>query len=224
MKAKIILSVLLSVVLFTPTFAYETVTCDSDPVFAWNSCTQCFDGKTQSEWDTVGFISDEWINDTQTDMILYKEIQEEPRLVNLSPDSTEWSQVPSSEGFWEYTSEFDNIYSEAEDGYLLKAGKKITWIKSKLGYGYQLGKNSAVADQNIWLLIFPITTHALLADGSISQDDTVHNECVLFKSGTPKEEIQPITRLPETGPAESAMLILLAMILWFVVLQMKRKS
>lgn len=224
MKAKIILSAILAAVLITPTFAYETVSCDSDAIFAGNSCTQCFDGKTQSEWDTVGFLSDEWVNTTSTDMILYKEIQEEPRFVNLNPDNTEWSQVPSSEGFWEYTSEFDNIYSEAEDGYVLEAGKKITWIKSKLGYGYQLGKNTAITDVNIGLLIFPLTSHALLSDGSISPDDTVHNECVLFKSGTPTDIIPPVTRLPETGPAESAMLIFFAMIMWFVVLKMRRKA
>jgi predicted 3-demethylubiquinone-9 3-methyltransferase (glyoxalase superfamily) len=83
------------------------------------------------------------VNASATDMILYKEIQEDPRLVNLSPDLTQWSQVPSSQGFWEYTSEFDNIYSEAEDGFVLEAGKKVTWIKSKLGYGYQVAKNTA---------------------------------------------------------------------------------
>lgn len=224
MKFKIIISAMLAVALVSPAMAYETISCDSDWVFTANSCTQCFDGKTQSEWDTVSFLSDEWVNNTGTDMVVYKEIQEEPRLINLSPDNSEWSQVPSSEGFWEYTSEFDNIYSEAEDGYVLEAGKKITWLKSQLGYGYQLGQNNTPEGENIGLLIFPLTSHALLSDGSISPDDSVHNECVLFKSTAPTIELPPVTRLPETGPAESAMLIFLAMILWFGVLQMKRKS
>jgi len=49
MKAKILLSALLAVVMITPTFAYEEIKCSTDPIFAANSCNQCFNGKTQSE-------------------------------------------------------------------------------------------------------------------------------------------------------------------------------
>lgn len=225
MKSKIILSMLLAVSLVMPAFAFDEIQCSSDPVFAANSCNQCFNGKNQSQSDTVGFLSDDWINNSSSDMILYKEIQEDPRFVNLSPDLAQWTQVPSSQDFWEYTSEFDNIYSEAEDGYVLEAGKKVTWIKSKLGYWYQLSKNTAPLNENIGMLIFPITTHALLTDGTISEDSDVHNECVLFTSGD-ETTIPPVVikRLPETGPAEFAMLAFLAMLLSFVLIKNRKES
>ena len=225
MKSKLLLAAVLVVSLVTPTFAFEEIDCASDPVFLANSCNQCFDGKDQWQWDTIGFLSDEWVNESATDMILYKEIQEDPRLLNLSPDLVEWSQVPSSQGFWEYTTEFDNIYSEAEDGYVLEAGRKVTWIKSKLGYGYSIGQNNAAQWENIGMLIFPITTHALLEDGTISEDSDVHNECVLFTSweGEPETPVET-KRLPETGPAEFLMLAFLAMLLWFVFIRNKKES
>lgn len=225
MKSKILLAALLTVALVTPTFAFEEIECSADPVFSANSCNQCFSWKAQSQGDTVGFLSDEWVNQSATDMILYKEIQEDPRLVNLSPDLTQWSQVPSSQGFWEYTSEFDNIYSEVEDGFVLEAGKKVTWIKSKLGYGYQLGKNTAPSGENIGMLVFPLTSHALLTDGTISEDSDVHNECVLFTSGTPDPETPVvIKRLPETGPAQFIMLAFFAMLLSFVLVKSRKES
>lgn len=226
MKSKILLAALLAVAIVSPTFAYEEIECNSDPVFSANSCNQCFKGWEKSAgWDPEGFLFDEWVNSSSTDMIVYKEIQEDPRLVNLSPDLTQWSQVPSSQGFWEYTSEFENIYSDAEAGYVLEAGKKLTWIKSKLGYGYSLNKNTAAEWENIAMLIFPLTSHALLSDGTISEDSDVHNECVLFTSGNP--DTQPpvvIKRLPETGPAQFIMLAFFAMFLSFVLVKARKES
>jgi len=225
MKSKILLAALLAVTLIVPTFAFEEIQCSSDEVFSAHSCNQCFKWEAQSQWDTVGYLSDEWVNTSPTDMIVYKEIQEDPRLVNLSPDQTQWFQLPSSQWFWEYTSEFDNIYSEAEDGYVLESGKKVTWIKSKLGYGYQLAENTAPAWENIGMLVFPLTSHALLSDGTISEDSDVHNECVLFTSGSPEPE-NPVVikRLPETGPAQFIMLAFFAMILSFVLVKARKES
>lgn len=225
MKSKILLAVLLAVSLITPTFAYQEIECSTDLAFSENSCNQCFKGTALSQWSVEWSIFDEWLNDSATDMILYKEIQEDPRLVNLSPDLVQWTQVPSSQGFWEYTSEFDNIYSEAEDGYVLEAGKKITWIKSKLGYGYSVTQNSAAQGENIGMLVFPLTSHALLADGTISEDSDVHNECVLFKSaeGEPENPV-PTPRLPETGPAQFIMLAFFAMLLSFVLVKARKES
>jgi predicted 3-demethylubiquinone-9 3-methyltransferase (glyoxalase superfamily) len=94
-------------------------------------------------------------------MILYKEIQEEPIMINLNPDTIQWNHIPSSVGFWQNTPEFDNLYSEAEDGYILEAGNEVIWIKSKLGYGYQLTKNSEQVNTNIGLLKFNIKSHAI---------------------------------------------------------------
>ncbi|MDA3779973.1 MAG: hypothetical protein PF487_07125 [Bacteroidales bacterium] len=63
----------------------------------------------------------------------------------------------------------------------------------------------------------------MLADGEITIDNTEHIECVLFKSGTPTELAEP-TKLPETGPAEFMLLIIVAMVLGFGVLQLRAKS
>jgi hypothetical protein len=94
-------------------------------------------------------------------MILYKEVQNDPSMINLSPESVQWSQLPSSQGFWENTLEFDNLYSQSEDGYILESGKEITWIKSKTGYAYQLTDNSTLVNTNIGLLKFNIKTHEI---------------------------------------------------------------
>ncbi|MCP4523362.1 MAG: hypothetical protein GY828_04020 [Candidatus Gracilibacteria bacterium] len=220
---KILTTILLTVLIVTPVYGYESLECSSDPVFSKNSCNQCFKGNKQSEGETLGFLFDDWINDTSNNMLLYKEIQEEPRFVNLYPEKAEWSQVPSSQNFWEYTSEFENIYSDSEEGYVLEPGKKVTWIKSKLGYGYNLVKNKVPLDQNLALLIFPITAHVILDDGSVSDENGEHNECVLYTSG---EDIapDPRERLPDAGPTEFGLLALLAMIFSFVLVRMKRKS
>lgn len=225
MKSKIFVSLLLVLSMVTPTLAYEEIECNIDTTFAEHSCNQCFKGESVSQGDPIGFLSDDWINSSSNDMILYKEIQEDPRFINLSPDTSWWDQQPSSQDFWEYTSEFENIYSESEDGYVLESGKKVTWIKSKLGYSYELDLNTAPLDENIGMLIFPITTHALLDDGTISEDADVHNECVLYTSWDEKEAAPLVVkRLPETGPAEFVMLGFLAMLIWFVFIKNRKES
>lgn len=225
MKAKKFFAALLAFVMVSPAFAYEEIECNTDPAFAQYSCNQCFKGGAQSSGDNVDFLSDEWVNPSDNDMLLFKEAQDEPRLVNLDPENVEWSQNPSSEGFWEYTSEFDNLYSDLEWGYVLEAGKKVTWIKSKLGYAYNVTKNEAPQNSNIGMLIFPIMANAILDDGTLADESDIHNECVLYTSGNEKTEDPVETkRLPDTGPAEFAMLAFLAMILAFAVTKIRKES
>jgi len=51
---------------------------------------------------------------------MYKEQQVMPEFINLNTSSVSWSQTPSSENFWEYTDDFNNLYSEDQFGYVLQ--------------------------------------------------------------------------------------------------------
>lgn len=225
MTFKKICAVLLACAMVTPAFAFQEVDCTTDPAFEKSSCNQCFKWWDKVQGDPIDFLADEWVNNTGNDMLLFKEIQNEPNLINLDPTNVQWTQNPSSEGFWEYTTEFDNLYSELEWGYILEAGKKITWIKSKLGYAYNLEKNDAPAGSNIGMLVYPILVTPILADDTLADEEEVHNECVLFTSGN-QEPVEPQkpAKLPETGPAEVAMLAFLAMILAFGITKIRKQS
>jgi len=75
------------------------------------------------------------------------------------------------------------------------------------------------------MLVFPLTSHALLSDGTISEDSDVHNECVLFTSGAPDPETPIlIKRLPETGPTQYILLALFAMMFSFVLVKSRKES
>lgn len=211
----------------TVSASYPEVSCSSDAAFSENACTQCFDGGTASAWDNLGLLSDELQNNKSMDIIVYKEEQEMPSMVALS-SSASWSQIPSGEGFWEYTDAFNALYSESEDGYLVTANSKLTWLESKLGYTYTLDSNTAPAGSNIGLLVYKLISHDVSASGDISIDGTDHNECVLFVSGdTPTTPVTPTpetpTKLPETGP-EHILLIVLALLLGFGLLKFTRKA
>jgi len=216
----------------TPSYAvYEEVECNTDPVFAANSCwatDQCFNGWTKMQWDNLGLLSDLWMNVTDVAKILYKEEQSDPEMINLDSTNVSWTQTPNAENFWEYTDEFNELYSELEEGYVLDSGKSVNWIKSTLSSAYKLDKNTATEGSNIGLLVYPISTHNILSDGEITIDNSEHRECVLFKSGEAATEITPVEeepkKLPETGPAEFMLLAILAMILSFGFLQFRARS
>jgi hypothetical protein len=55
------------------------------------------------------------MNVTDVKKILYKEEQVDPEMINLSSGNVQWIQTPSSDGFWEYTEEFNKLYSDAEE-------------------------------------------------------------------------------------------------------------
>jgi hypothetical protein len=95
--------------------AYEVLDCSSDVVFDSNSCNQCFDGGTKVQGDYIGLLKDDWINATDSKRILYKEEQKMPSLISLDSDNVVWSQTPGADGFWEYSEEFDALYSEDEE-------------------------------------------------------------------------------------------------------------
>ncbi len=203
--------------------ANQEIECSSDPVFSEYSCNQCFEWGAKSQGWYIGLLSDEWRNASDNDKILYKEQQDFPEMVSLDSSSVEWMQTPWEEDFWEYTSDFDNLYSEDQAGYVLSAWSAVTWLKSKLSYAYKLERNELANWENIGLLIYPILTHTILDDGEITMDNSVHNECVLYKSGWPGEqEITEPRTLPQTWPADFFILLVLAMVLGFWVLSFKQ--
>lgn len=212
----------------TPSFAaYEEVECSTDPVFSEYSCNQCFEWGTKMEWDKLGLLTDLWANVTDVKKILYKEEQKDPQMVNLDSTNVTWSQVPDTDKFWEYTDEFNALYSDTDFGYILDAGKSITWLKSSLSHAFSLDKNTAPSWSNIGMLIYSIVSHNILASWEVSMDNSnEHLECVLFKSWDTAEVIVPETpkKLPQTGPAEYLLLMILAMALGFGVLKFRTKS
>ena len=77
--------------------------------------------------------------------------------------------------------------------------------------------------------MYPISVLDIDVDGNLIRDDLEeHRECVLFTSGEAgEEEVVVVTetkRLPETGPAEYLLLMIVAMILGFGFLQLKQRS
>jgi hypothetical protein len=70
-------------------------------------------------------------------------------MINLDSTNSAWSQTPSKENFWTYTDEFNALYSDVEEGYVLPSGSSVTWIKSALSSAFSLDKNTASKDANI---------------------------------------------------------------------------
>lgn len=234
MSIKKVFAVIILSMMVLPAFAdYQEVECTTQAVFSENSCNQCFTGSEKWEGDHLGFLSDDILNKTDVQKILYKEEQQMPQMINLNPSQVTWSQEPSGEAFWEYTDEFNSLYVEDQEGYVINAGDRVTWLKSKLGYAYKLEKNQAANWENIGLLVYPISSHNILSNGEITHDTEEHRECVIFTSGEASEEssenIAPmkkteVTRLPQTGPAEFMLLALLAIMLAFGFQRLRKQS
>lgn len=199
----------------------QEVECSSDSVFSEYSCTQCFDGWEKSEWAYISLLSDDWENVSGVSKVLYTEQQKMPIMHNLTGDAS-WSQTPSSEDFWSYTEDFENLYSEEQLGYVLQPGQSVKWLESNLSYAYSLDTNTASKGENIWLLVYSILSHNILDSGEVSMNTEPHNECVLYKSGD-ENDVTPTTpeTLPQTGPAEFLLLLILAMILGFGIVRFR---
>ena len=222
---KIIVTVIVSTICYTWASAYTEVSCWSDATFAANSCGQCFDWGNKQAWSDLWFLSDLWVNQTGDDVLLYKEEQEMPTMINLWWADSSWVKSPSDAWFWEYSDDFEALYSDTEEGYVLSDGWSVTWIKSQLGYTYSLSNNTAEEWTNIGMLVFPITTHKILSDWEITIDGDTLKECVLYKSGTPGTVVTtPPEKLPETGPAQYILLLILAMILGFSTIKILNRG
>lgn len=222
---KIFSVVVLSMYLSTSTYgAYEEVTCDTNPAYGAQSCTQCFTGGEVAQGDNKGLLTDIWENNTESDHVLFKEEQEMPQIVSLWGAS--WAEVKASDSvdFWMYTEDLDAIYEEDTLGYVLSSGETVTWLESTVGSAYQLESNPAPQGDNVGMILYDIVTHEVDEDGIPSTDSDTHRECVLFTSGTPwvTPVIPETPRLPETG-AEHLILALVALMLGFGFLKFRNK-
>jgi len=228
---KIIAFSVFSVLLLTSVTnaSYTELDCKSDTIFTENSCNQCFDWGQQSQDANLGMLSDLWKNNWTVDQALIEAEQDKPSMKSIN--NAVWTQTPDAENFWELTDSVKASFDSKNESYILKAGKSVDWIQSKLGYAYNLTKNTARQWENIGILVYPISTHVLTASGSM-EEAKVHKECVLFKSAwisapvvqsqTPVNQ-QPVKQLPKTWP-EHVLLLLLAMILGFGLLKITQKS
>lgn len=222
---KIFSAAILAMYLSTSTYgAYDEVTCDSNPAFGDQSCSQCFTGGEVAQGDNKGLLTDVWENYTESDHVLFKEEQEMPQIVSLGGAS--WAEVKASDSvdFWMYTEDLDALYDEDALGSVLPAGETVTWLESTVGSAYQLETNPAPQGENVGMILYDIVTHEVDEDGIPSTDSDAHRECVLFTSGTPGETpVVPETpRLPETG-AEHLLLALVALMLGFGFLKFRNK-
>lgn len=229
MNAKKLLVLITVISLSIPSvFSYDEISCSTDSIFSANGCWQCFDGWAKWKWNNIWLMSDDWVNSSSDSKILYKEEQEMPTMVNLSPSNVIWSQTPNWENFWEYTADFNNLYSEEDLWYVLNAWEKVNWLKSKLWYAYSLDKNSVPEWWNIGLLIYTIVTHDMTDWwATVSVDNNEHSECVLFKSWEASKTVivtpEKPKRLPETWP-EHVLLVILALILWFGLVRFTKRA
>lgn len=214
----------LSLLLISSAYADTTeIDCSTDPVFSQYSCNQCFDWWEKSQGEYIWFLSDIWQNSSANKKVMYKEIQKMPEIYSLDNSKVTWAQVPSSSGFWEYTSELEDFYSSEFEWYVLPPSDKVTWLKSKDDHAYVLDKNGVAQGWNIWLLVYTLNSTNILDNGEVSGDFSDHNECVLYKSGNKTTPTPPKT-LPQTGPAEFFLLLILAMVLWFWVLKIRNRN
>ncbi len=221
-------SIIFWLTLQSATAAYNTVECNSDPVFAQNTCKQCFDGWERWQGEAIGFINDIFINKTTNPKLIYKEEQTWPSMINLGWDKVTWSQTPSSENFWEYTKDFEATFSSGQEAYVIDPSKQVNRIESKIWYAYKLDKNTVAKWQNVGLLLFSVMTHDIV-NNEVSIDQIEHRECVLFKSGVPVTPAQlvvesaPVKKLPQTWP-EHILLVLIALLLGLGLFGLKRKN
>nr|MDD3720250.1 LPXTG cell wall anchor domain-containing protein [Candidatus Gracilibacteria bacterium] len=222
-------AIIFGLTLQSATAAYTEVNCDTNSAFTENSCKQCFDGGEKGEGEAFGFLSDIFSNKTGNSKLIYKEEQTMPNMVNLGGDKSTWSQTPSSEDFWEYTTDFDALYSKEQEAYVVPAGTDVKWLQSKMGYAYKLDKNTVPKGENVGLLVYTVASHDLV-NGEVSVDTAEHKECVLFKSGSPSivqtptvVEKQEVKKLPQTGP-EHIVLFALSLLLALGLFGLKRKN
>ena len=189
---------------------YKEVSCSSNPIFAQNSCTQCFEWGEVSQWKDLGLLSDIWSNGTSKAMYMLKDenpLTEAVKMISLN--GAAWSYEPSEDGFWEYTDSLESLPHE-EGFYKLDAGKSVDWIQSKLGYSIRLNK-SVEAWKEIGLLKYTINIHTEWEPDTPEEKTISHSECVLFTSAgnnnvvPPKQEPK---KLPQTWPQEVLLLLL----------------
>ena len=227
-KKNILLASALFLLSSTTTFwAYKEIDCSTNASFTSNSCNQCFEWWSKKVWDNIWMLSDQWVNPSDSDQVFLKEENSDfPTMINLSDWKVEWKPTLPAKEFWEYTPEFEKLKSEADAWYVLPAGQKVTWLKSKVDAAFTLTKNTAKEWTSIGLMVYPIKVHNIV-NWAPSIDSKDHRECVLYKSSesTKTEVVVKKTtpkKLPKTWP-ETYVLILLTMFLSLWILKSRKK-
>lgn len=221
MKKVLLSSIITLVLVSTASAGYNEVSCDTDSVFAENSCSQCFDGGVKAEWANLGLLTDVWSNDTSKVMYMLKwenSLGDSVRMISLN--GAAWSYEPTKDNFWEYTTALEALPHD-EGFYTLAAWKSIDWIQSKLGYSIKLNKSSAKG-QNSWLLKYTLNVH-VDDNGIPAEATTSHSECVLFKSAAASATSVP-KKLPQTWPQEVLLLLLALLLAGGLFFVSKRKA
>ncbi len=216
MKKILLSSIILLSISISSSFAeYKEISCSSDWVFSENSCVQCFDGWIKSENDSLGLLTDVWLNGTSKPMYMLKwENPLDSAVEMITLNWAAWSYEPTKDGFWEYSDKLSSIYNDEVWFYILEPNKSVDWIQSKLGYSIKLNKTPNTWE-NAGLLKYVLKVHV---DDAWTPSETVtsHSECVLFKSAKasqePKAQEEVSKELPQTWPQE-VLLLLLALIL-----------
>lgn len=209
------------------TASYTEVDCSTDSAFSDNSCDQCFDWWEKWQWESFWMFTDIFSNKTTNSKVIYKEEQTMPTMVNLGWDQTSWSQVPSSDNFWQYTPEFEALYSTWTEAYVVGSWTDVVRLTSSTWSAYKLDKDTASEWQDIWLLVFSSISHDLV-NGNPAIDTTEHKECVLYKSGVPTTtdtttESTPVKKLPKTWP-EQIILLFVALLAWLGFTLIRKKA
>lgn len=214
----------LAVVALPASGAYEEVSCAVDAVYSQYACSQCFNGWDVNVWANLSFLDDLWKNDGGLDKLAFKLEQSYPIMYPLN--GSQVTQNPSNDSlFWEYTPAFESLYDSQFDGYVLPAGQNVSWIKSADGASY-LVESVPAKGQNAWLLVFDIISNDILDNGSLSNNNVPHRECVLYKSWDtytpPAPPVTPptpgeMTQVP-TGPEMYFAILLFALLMAIVVM------
>lgn len=194
-KSILVATLLLSATATNTYWAYEEVNCSSKAVYSEYSCTQCFNWWEVSKWTNISFLDDLWVNDTWVKKIMYKEEQTMPVMTALN-----WSEikkVPNSDSFWEYTSEFNELLDSSLDWYVLPAWKTISWLKSAFWAWFMVDKTPAKW-QDVWILVYNITSHNILESGEVATNNTPHKECVVYTSW--ENTVPPVVEQPKPEP------------------------
>ena len=126
---------------------------------------------------------------------MFKEEQTMPIMHSLN--NSKLTKNPNTDAFWEYTAEFEALEDNEFYGYVLPAGQRVSWLKSSLWASY-LVEQTPAKWQNVWMLVFDVMSHNILADGEIAMNDTPHKECVLYKSG--ESYVPPVAERPTPEP------------------------
>jgi len=214
-----------------PTWAvsnYEKVACDKE-FFIQNTCSECFAGWNKNIWEKITSLNDSWTNPNTTEQIIYSDEQTFPELVNLWGDTTKWLTSPEDNTkFWKISQEI--IWNDSKTGsgrqeFILEWWKTVNLYESDLWATYTVDSTDKKEWEPIGLLKFPLAYHNI--DATWNEGEKMnHTECVAYYAGAPvvaPAQVQPEATKVKTGP-QSLILILMALILSFFFLRLRKKA